>query len=153
MKSIAPSEHLYVHPDRHQKLNAPSIAAPSEVSYLHSYAYPKSTGTSIYSYPATGPNDYASIPGSSQYQPLYEGHGHVYQGTVPTYTRPTRGGETGSPMSYAAPMYASPIAQVYSPIYGMELNRNYLTKGPESVATYATVSKLKDKGRNTGVQM
>ena len=123
----------------YQESIAPSIAAPSEMSSLPSYVYPKSTGTSIYSYPATGPNDYASIPASSQYQPLYEGHGHVYQGTVPTYARPTCRGETGSEMSYAATMYASPIAQVYSPIYGMELNRNdtsELTKGPESVATY-----------------
>ena len=156
LKTTTPSEHFYAHPNMYQESIAPSIAAPSEMSSLPLYAYPKSTGTSIYNYPATGSNDYASIPASSQYQPLYEGHGHVYQGTVPTYTRPTHEGETGSEMSYAAPMYASPIAQVYSPIYGMELNRNdtsELTKGPESVATYATVSKLKDKGRNTGVQM
>ena len=155
-KTAAQSEHLYAHPDAYQESSAHSIAAPSEVSYLPSYSYPKSVGTSMYDYPATGMNDYASIPASSQYQPLYEGHGHVYQGTVPTYTRPTPRGETDSEMSYAVPVYASPIAPVYSPISHVELNRNdtrNLPKGPESVATYATIGTLNDKSRNTGVQM
>ena len=127
---------------------APSVAAPSEASYLHSNAYPKSTGTSIYSYPATGPNDYASIPASSQYQPLYEGHGHVYQGTVPTYARPTPRSETGSEMSYAVPMSTNPRDPVY------HKGPCQMPKVPESVAaSYATITKFNNKGQNTGVQM
>ena len=104
---------MYAHPDAYQESNVHPIAAPSEVSYLPSYAYPTSTGTSMYDYTETDPNGYASIPAYSQYQPLYEGHGHVYQGTVPTYARPTHRGETASEMSYATPMYASPNAPVY----------------------------------------
>ena len=136
---------------------APSVAAPSEASYLHSNAYPKSTGTSIYSYPATGPNDYASIPASSQYQPLYEGHDHVYQETVPTYVRPTHGGETGSEMSYVVPRPTNPRDPVYSAPSHVQSNRkgpSQVAKGPESVvASYATISKLNNNGQNTRVQM
>ena len=157
MKTKAPSEHLYAHPDRYQESNAPSVAAPSKVSYVHSYAYLKSTGTSIYSYPATGPNDYASIPASSQYQPLYEGHGHMYQGTVPTYARPTRRGETGSEMSYAVPRSINPRDPIYSAPSRVKLNRkgpSQMPKVPESVAaSYATITKFNNKGQNTGVQM
>ena len=135
---------------------APSVAAPSEASYLHSYAYPKSNGTSLYSYPATGPNDYASIPGSLQYELLYEGHGHVYQGTVPTYARPIRGGETGSEVSYAVPRSTKSRDPIYSAPSQVRSHRKGPSKMPtvpESVASYATISGLNNMGQNKGVQM
>ena len=112
----------------------------------------------MYDYTETDPNGYASIPASSQYQPLYEGHTHVYQGTVPTYARPTHRDETASEMSYVTSMYASPNAPVYSPISHVESNFNGRSvrqshKAPESVATYATINRLNDKGRSTGVNI
>ena len=126
------------------------------MSYLHPYGQPKSTATDIYHYPATGPNDYTSSPAYSQYQPLYEGHGHVYQGTVPTYTRPTRRGDSTSQMNYAASTYGNPNAPVYSAPSHVKSVRNgpsHKPKVPESVATYATINKFNNKGGNTTVQM
>ena len=155
-KTAPPSKHIYAHRNVHQEYNAPSVAAPSEVSYLHPYAYPKSTVPSMYNYPASVPNDYASIPDSSQYQPLYEGHGYVYQGTEPTYARSIHRGETGSEMSYAAPIYGNPSGSVYSPVSHVGLNHNgnsQISKAPESVATYTAISKFNNKGQNKGVQM
>ena len=155
-RTATPSEHPYTQPNVYQDFNAPSVAAPSQASYLYPYAHSKATGISTYDYPANRTNDYASVTASSQYQSLYEGHGHVYQGTVQNYTRPKHGGKTGSEMSYAVPTHTNINVPIYSAMSGLESNHNgpsQRPKAPESVATYATVNKFNSKGPNTLVQM